>query len=96
MSTDINISVLAGQKRVEVGTVPVKAGMLTNLGKVQKVTPSGTVFIETTEGKVTRTRVLDKLKVRLTEARKCGYPDADGCQQFKEVLVRQRKQLVSI
>jgi hypothetical protein len=81
------IRVLAEQKRDRVGTIRVEVGMLTNRGVVTRVTAGGVVFTQTEAG-VRRTRDPQKLSVRLTEARKFGYPKAATSRRDKQVMIR--------
>lgn len=84
----VSVGVLAGQRRERVGAINLAVGMLTNRGIVVGIRPSGVVLTKNADGKVQRTRDPGKLSVRLTEARKFGYPDAAGCRRDKEVLIK--------
>lgn len=97
MSEQNTVSVLAGQQREKVGEMPLALKMLTNHGVVTRITPKGTVFVRPEGGADNEEQQLKgnaKLSVRLTEARKFGYPDAKGCKRLKEVRLRRKDQVI--
>lgn len=80
-----NLSVVQGQKRSRVGTIPAAVGMETNQGRIERLSPSkATAF--TAKGKF----LVKTLSITLTEARKLGYPDAPGSQVTVPVSIRRR------
>lgn len=74
----------------EVGTIPAQAGLKTNKGVIDRVTPSGTIFFE--DGR--RTRSTNGLNVTHTEARRHGYPEGEGCNRLRAVTIRRNGELI--
>ena len=78
----LRLRVLAGQRQEHVGFIEPQAGMLTNEGTIDRVTPKGVVIGSQ------RFRKLDGLSVRHTEALRYGYPTAKGSTRLRTRLIR--------
>ena len=90
-----NLYVVAGlgtNKQV-VGSIPASDGVLTNRGRVQRVTDKGTVFLENGES-YRRLQAESDLTVRHSEAVKHGYPHANGCVRSVVREIRRAGQLI--
>jgi hypothetical protein len=89
-NVSMNINVQSGLKKEIVGTMPLRLGLRTNHGKVLRITPKGTVV--TGSGRFNAADVT----VRLTEARRAGYPDAEGCRRHKTVQIKQGAHTITV
>jgi len=80
-----NLQVVAGlgSKKQFVGSIPATEGILTNLGRITRVTDKGTVFLEGGKN-LRRLQAEIELTVRHSEAVSYGYPHANGC--FRSVV----------
>lgn len=86
----LNVAAGAGKNRLVVGRIRPQAGMLTSAGVVDRVTKNTIAF---TNG--TRRRNLATVSVRHSEARKYGYPNAEGCTRIRVRTVKVNGQFVA-
>lgn len=88
MSTFVRLRVVSGQKRVLVGTIVPRPGMVTSAGVVARTTPETVVFRGGSRRRSTR-----DVTVTVTEARKWGYPNAVGSVEL--VRLKPARQLAA-
>ena len=89
MSSQLTVVAGKGSNRTNVGSITAVEGMLTNQGRVTRVTEK-TVFIE---GRAFRN--LADVSVRHSEAFSYGYPNAAGCKRNKQQMIRRNGKTIS-
>ncbi len=91
----MQINVMAGNgiNRTLVGYVQPTAGMLTNKGRISKVTEKS-VFCENSEGDTIVIRNLDGVYTRHSEAVRCGYPQAEGSTRLRHRNIRRGERTI--
>lgn len=73
----LNVQEGKGKNRRVVGTIEAREGVTTNKGRIDRVTPAGTVFTE--DGGQYR-NPQKQLTVAYSQAQKHGFPRANGCE----------------
>ncbi len=81
--SELNLNVVAGQKRELVGTVVPQPGMLTSAGQIDRIV-GRTVYFKNGSYR----RNLSGVTVRHSEAFAFGYPHAQGSNRIRTHVIK--------
>jgi hypothetical protein len=88
------LNVVSGHRKETVGRIVPKVGMLTSKGVIKKVNEKS-VSIEGEPGQRPLVSKVEDLTVRLTEARRLGYPTKDSIK-LKDATVTVKGQKLTV
>ncbi len=90
------IQVVYGNRRERVGQISAVVGMMTNIGRLRKVTEAGSVIGTGPKPYRICDGTIEQVTITLTEARRYGYPAETINTELPIIGRPRRRQLVAV